>query len=210
MPSPFFLEKLLRPQFSVLQLSEKKDKYSPLRDLNQYGGLVGKIARNIARAAPAVGRLGASGIVFVRCGDTFADAKRRSVLTLRMPPGLRPGSRMGLFFTPSRSGSDGRSPRIRPVMTKSPLYAPSDDTLSPCFRRPPQATPGREMDPCRSASRPQYCWGKIPYLGFEGGEILRPGAFLSIPDWGRGAGGRRTFCQAGFWRRLMGWAMANL
>jgi len=72
MRSPFFLEKLLRPQLSALQLSEKKDKYSPPRVLNQYGGLVGKIARNIARAAPAVGRLGASGIVFVRCGDFYA------------------------------------------------------------------------------------------------------------------------------------------
>ncbi len=51
---------------------------------------------------------------------------------------------------------------------------------------------------------------KIPYLGFEGGDILRPGAFLSIPPWRGGAGGRRTFCQAGFWRRLTGWAMANL
>jgi hypothetical protein len=68
--TPFFLEKPLRPRLSDLQLSEKKDKYSPLRDLNQYGWLVGKIARNIARAAPAVGRLGASGIVFVRCGDS--------------------------------------------------------------------------------------------------------------------------------------------
>ena len=38
---------------------------------------------------------------------------------------------MGLFLTPSRAGSDGRSPRIRPVKSKSPLYAPSDDTPRP-------------------------------------------------------------------------------
>jgi hypothetical protein len=72
---PFFLEKLLRPQLSALQLSEKKDKYSPLRDLNQYGGPrlpAGRNPRHITRRNPAVGLLGASGIVSVRCGDTFA------------------------------------------------------------------------------------------------------------------------------------------
>jgi hypothetical protein len=51
---------------------------------------------------------------------------------------------------------------------------------------------------------------KIPYLDFKGGEILRPGDFFRNPGWRGGAGGRRTFCQPGFWRRLTGWAMTNL
>ena len=49
------------------------------------------------------------------------------------------------------------------------------------------------------------------YLGFEEGEILRPGARFWSPPWGRGgAGGRRGCFQAGFWRRLIGWGMAGL
>jgi len=40
-----------------------------------------------------------------------------------------------VIFTPSRSGVDGRSPRLRPGKPKSPLYAPSDDPPRPRFQR---------------------------------------------------------------------------
>ena len=57
------------------------------------------------------------------------------------------------------------------------FYAPSDDTLSPCVRRPPWATPGRDGDPAGRSLSPNV--PENPLFGLRGrGDLAAGGALL--------------------------------
>ena len=178
MRSPFFLEKLLRPRLSALQLSEKKDKYSPPRVLNQpirFPGL-----------KPGVG----SGLILsgAFCPDLKIGDLAQANVSIRRASGIA-----------FKSFADGRRPfcqRRGPCISPGPPgTSPGGSPISKLMGPPPLRGLCMAPDTAQAASRHALragngdiylrCVSPFPYFPLEGGEILRPG--------GGGAASRRAF-----------------